>query len=169
MELMDRVTSVKGIGEKTAESLGKLGIYTIRDLIHYYPRTYITYAEPVALQDIAADERQAVAVTINSRVEVRKVRGYSIAVVYAKDYTGTIKLTWFNCPFLRNFFHIGDKYIFVGEIKYKNGMYTMTQPGIFYPGEIQRCDKSLAAGLCLYSRNYKQDDTKGGKRRGASD
>lgn len=133
MELMDRVTSVKGIGEKTAESLGKLGIYTIRDLIHYYPRTYITYAEPVALQDIAADERQAVAVTINSRVEVRKVRGYSIAVVYAKDYTGTIKLTWFNCPFLRNFFHIGDKYIFVGEIKYKNGMYTMTQPEYFTP------------------------------------
>ena len=29
---------------------------------------------------------------INSRVEVKKLRGFSIATAYAKDYTGTIKL-----------------------------------------------------------------------------
>ena len=55
--------------------------------------------DPVDIQDIQADERQAVSVTINSRVEVKKLRGFSIATAYAKDYTGTIKLTWFNCPF----------------------------------------------------------------------
>ena len=128
MELKDKVTCIKGIGEKTAGNLAKLGISTVSDLIHYYPRTYITYMDPVDIQDIQADERQAVSVTINSRVEVKKLRGFSIATAYAKDYTGTIKLTWFNCPFLRNYFHIGDRYIFVGEVKYKNGMYTMSQP-----------------------------------------
>lgn len=128
MELKDKVTCIKGIGEKTAGNLAKLGISTVSDLIHYYPRTYITYMDPVDIQDIQADERQAVSVTINSRVEVKKLRGFSIATAYAKDYTGAIKLTWFNCPFLRNYFHIGDRYIFVGEVKYKNGMYTMSQP-----------------------------------------
>ena len=128
MELKDKVICIKGIGEKTAGNLAKLGISTVSDLIHYYPRTYITYMDPVDIQDIQADERQAVSVTINSRVEVKKLRGFSIATAYAKDYTGTIKLTWFNCPFLRNYFHIGDRYIFVGEVKYKNGMYTMSQP-----------------------------------------
>lgn len=99
MELKDKVTCIKGIGEKTAGNLAKLGISTVSDLIHYYPRTYITYMDPVDIQDIQADERQAVSVTINSRVEVKKLRGFSIATAYAKDYTGTIKLTWFNCPF----------------------------------------------------------------------
>ena len=108
MELKDKVTCIKGIGEKTAGNLAKLGISTVSDLIHYYPRTYITYMDPVDIQDIQADERQAVSVTINSRVEVKKLRGFSIATAYAKDYTGTIKLTWFNCPFLRNYFHIGS-------------------------------------------------------------
>ena len=35
--------------------------------------------DPVDIQDIQADERQAVSVTINSRVEVKKLRGISIA------------------------------------------------------------------------------------------
>ena len=47
MELKDKVTCIKGIGEKTAGNLAKLGISTVSDLIHYYPRTYITYMDPV--------------------------------------------------------------------------------------------------------------------------
>ena len=128
MKLNDLVTSIKGIGDKTAKNLSKLGIYTISDLLHYYPRTYVTYDAPVDIEDLSDGMRVAVCAVINNRVEVRRVRSLNISVVYAKDYTGTIKLTWFNCPFLRNFFHIGDKYIFVGTVKYKNGMYTMNQP-----------------------------------------
>ena len=147
MELKDKVTCIKGIGEKTAGNLAKLGISTVSDLIHYYPRTYITYMDPVDIQDIQADERQAVSVTINSRVEVKKLRGFSIATAYAKDYTGTIKLTWFNCPFLRNYFHIGDRYIFVGEVKYKNGMYTMSQPEYYTVPKYQEILKEFQAAL----------------------
>lgn len=131
MELRDLVTTIKGIGEKTAASFSRLGIHTVADLLNYYPRTYISYDNPVDIQDVDFGSRQAVCVSINSRVEVKKVRGLTIATVYAKDFTGTIKLTWFNCPFLRNYFRIGQIFVFVGEITYKNGMVTMTQPEYF--------------------------------------
>lgn len=131
MELRDSVTTIKGIGEKTAASFSRLGVRTVADLLNYYPRTYISYEDPVDIQNVNFGSRQAVCASINSRVEVRKVRGLTIVTVYAKDFTGTIKLTWFNCPFLRNFFRIGQTFVFVGEVSYKNGMITMTQPEYF--------------------------------------
>ena len=40
MKLEDSVQFVKGVGEQRAKSLNKLGIYTVEDLITYYPRDY---------------------------------------------------------------------------------------------------------------------------------
>ena len=41
--VMDRTTNIqylKGVGEKRAKLLGKLGIFTVGDLLRYYPREY---------------------------------------------------------------------------------------------------------------------------------
>lgn len=137
MVLSDSIKTIKGIGDKTAETLSKLGIYTVSDLLMYYPRTYIAYEDPVDIENLQTGMRQSVRARINSRVEVKKVRGFTISIVYAKDYTGTIKLIWFNCPFLRNFFHIGQEYVFSGDVSYKSGMMTMSQPEYFTPDKYQ--------------------------------
>ena len=137
MVLSDSIKTIKGIGDKMAETLSKLGIYTVSDLLMYYPRTYISYEDPVDIENLQTGMRQSVRARINSRVEVKKVRGLTISIVYAKDYTGTIKLIWFNCPFLRNFFHIGQEYVFSGDVSYKSGMMTMSQPEYFTPDKYQ--------------------------------
>ena len=133
MELKDSITTIKGVGDKTSSVFSRLGIHTVQDLLLYYPRTYVTYENPVDIADLSVGNRQSVRAVINSRAEVRKVRGLTIVVVYAKDYSGTIRLTWFNCPFLRNYFHIGQEFVFVGDVTYKNGMMTMSQPE-YYTG-----------------------------------
>ncbi len=135
MKASDSISCIKGIGEKTEKTFSKLGISTVDELIHYYPRTYITYNEPSSIGELVTGCRQAVYATVNSRPEVKKVRGFTITVLYAKDFSGTIKLTWFNCPFLRNFFHIGDSFVFVGDVNIKNGMLTMTQPEYYEKGK----------------------------------
>lgn len=128
MELNDSIKTIKGIGDKTASAFARLGIETVNDLLLNYPRTYVTYEDPVDISDLQAGSRQSVRAVVNSRAEVRKVHGLTIVILYAKDFSGTIKLTWFNCPFLRNFFHIGQEFVFVGNVAYKGGMMTMTQP-----------------------------------------
>lgn len=40
------VTSLKGIGDKTAGLFARLGVQTVEDLLHYYPRAYDTFREP---------------------------------------------------------------------------------------------------------------------------
>ncbi|MBO5261235.1 MAG: ATP-dependent DNA helicase RecG [Coprococcus sp.] len=133
MILTDSVKSIKGVGDKTMESFVRLGINTVQDLLTYYPRTYVTYEDPVCIKELSPGTRQSVRAVINSRAEVRKIHGLSVVILYARDYSGTIKLTWFNCPFLRYFFHIGQEFVFVGEVAIKNGMLTMTQPEYYTP------------------------------------
>lgn len=99
MELNDSIKTIKGIGDKTASAFARLGIETVNDLLLNYPRTYVTYEDPVDISDLQAGSRQSVRAVVNSRAEVRKVHGLTIVILYAKDFSGTIKLTWFNCPF----------------------------------------------------------------------
>ena len=37
----DNITALKGVGAKRAEALNKAGIFTIYDLLTYFPRNYI--------------------------------------------------------------------------------------------------------------------------------
>ena len=131
MELNDTIKCIKGIGDKTAEAFAKLNVYTVKDLLQYYPRSYVSYNVPIDIAEIRPGEQQAVCAAVNSRPEVRRVKNFTLLTFYARDYTGTIKLVWFNCPFLRNYFHIGDTFVFSGRVECKNGCYVMTQPEYF--------------------------------------
>lgn len=128
MKLSDSITSIKGIGDKTSDAFSRLGIVTIDDLLHTYPRNYLTYKEPVFIKAASIGERQAICAVISSYVEVRKVHSLSLTTITVRDATGTLKITWFNSPFLRNVLHRGDTYVFVGTVKVKNGMRVMEMP-----------------------------------------
>lgn len=55
-ELDQPITYLKGMGPKNAERLAKLGLLTVHDLLHYYPRDYINYAQQVAIRDLRPGE-----------------------------------------------------------------------------------------------------------------
>lgn len=128
MKLTDNITTIKGIGDKTAAAFARLGIHTVNDLLNTYPRNYLSYGEPVDIDKTEVGERCAVMAVISSYVDVRQLRSIKLTSVTAKDSTGNIRLVWFNSPFLRKVFRKGDTYIFVGTIKIKNGMRTMEMP-----------------------------------------
>lgn len=50
------LTTLAGIGERTAAQLAKLGLYTLNDLIYYFPRDYLDYARQVAIRDLKPGE-----------------------------------------------------------------------------------------------------------------
>ena len=127
MRKEDSIKTIKGIGEKTAESFARLGIFTIDDLLHTYPRNYLSYEEPVRIREAAVGERHAIRAMITSYVTVKQVRSLKLTIMTVGDGETTMHMTWFNQPFLRNVFHKGDSYIFVGTVKIKNGMRVMEQ------------------------------------------
>ncbi len=130
MELIDRIISMKGIGEKTEKAYQKLGIFTIANLIEYYPRGYEAYGELIPVNQVKAGEVFAIEVSLVALPQVKKVRHLTIVTCRARDYSGDIILSWFNMPFLKNTLKAGTKYILRGRVVVKNSMYTMEQPQI---------------------------------------
>lgn len=128
MRLEDDITSIKGIGEKTAAAFKKLKVSNVNDLIHTFPRTYLSYDEIIDIKDAYLGNRVAVLAVISTYVDVRTIRNLKITNISIKDQTGTMKVTWFNSPFLKNVLHKGDTYVFVGTVKVKNNMKVLEMP-----------------------------------------
>ena len=128
MRLEDNITEVKGIGDKTAATFSKVGVNCISDLIRYYPRSYKIYEQPVSVNSISEGDRAAVFCKIVSGVAVNRGRRFTIVTLSAADDTGSIKMLWFNMPYLRNVLHKGENYVFVGNIKIVGSSRVMEMP-----------------------------------------
>ena len=131
MNLDSDIREIKGIGDKTAVGYNRLGISTVDDLISYYPRAYKTYTSPVPVRETSEGDRVSVLCKIVTGVEVRQGRRYTIVSLSASDATGSIRMVWFNMPFLRSMFHKGETYVFYGTIKYKGNFRVMEMPEYF--------------------------------------
>lgn len=127
------VTSLKGIGEKTAGLFARLGIYTVEDLLHDYPRAYDAYEEPVPVGKLQENTTAAVAGQLLKTASVRRFKNIQVIVATVKDMTGSLQLTWYNMPYLRNILQMGQFLVFRGRAVKKGGRLTMEQPEIFTP------------------------------------
>lgn len=143
MKLEDNITNIKGIGDKKAENFSRLGINTIKDLIFYYPRSYKNYSPAISVNKAPEGERVAVFAKIVTYVEVKKGKRYVITSVSVADDTGSIRLVWFNMPYLKNVFHKGEAYIFYGVIKIKGSMRVMEMPEYFTQFKYQQVLKTM--------------------------
>ena len=143
MDLRENITTIKGIGDKTASCFARLGIHTVGELVNTFPRDYIFYGEPVDIKDTKIGVRNVIEGIVYSYVDVRRIRSLKIVTMTVKDSSGTLKITWFNQPYLKNMFHKGETYVFVGEIKIKNNMRVMEHPEYYKPKEYESMRQEL--------------------------
>lgn len=143
MKLEDKIDSIKGVGPKTAVLFEKLKVNTIKDLLKLYPRTYLSYSEPVDIEDAKIGQRVAIKAQIQSYVEIKRIRSLKLVTCTVKDITGSVKLTWFNSPFLKQVFHIGQTFVFVGSLSKRKNQLTMEHPEYYTMEQYGRLIASL--------------------------
>ena len=122
MEGNDLVSNLKGVGEKTTALFKRLKVHTVEDLTNFYPRYYLTYEEPVLLSEAKEGERMAFRLVISSQVLVKLVKKFRIVTCTAGDLSGKVTLMWYNMPFLKKVFHVGQTWICVGTPIWKQGI-----------------------------------------------
>ena len=128
IDLNKDVKYVKSVGPNRVKLLNKLDIYTLKDLITYYPRTYEDRSKPKNIYECVDGEEVLIeAIVINTISEIRRGK-MLISKLVVKDQTDICTITWFNQGYLKNIFHIGKKYKFYGKISKKNGRVEMTSP-----------------------------------------
>ena len=127
------IETLKGIGEKTAKLFEKVGVKTVDDLLHYYPRGYDAYKEPCAIGELKEDEIGAVDGYLKSGDTSRHFGGLSIVPAAISDMTGKLKLVWYHMPYLKNTLKPDSHYIFRGKVVKKKTGLTMEQPQMYKP------------------------------------
>ena len=63
------VGTIKGVGEKTEKLFEKIGVYTVDDLIHYYPRGYEIFGEPVPISEVEEGKVCTICGSVFGRVQ----------------------------------------------------------------------------------------------------
>ena len=125
------VTSLKGIGEKTGALFRRLGVETVEDLLHDYPRAYDAYEPPVAIGQVKEGGMCSVCGQLLKTATVRRFQNMQVIVTVVRDLTGTLQLTWFNMPYLRTALQMGRVLVFRGRVVKKGNRLTMEQPEIY--------------------------------------
>lgn len=139
MRLTDEITNIRGIGEKTALFYHKLNIYTVHDLIQYYPRDYEEWKDIVLISEICTDQVQAIRATVSGAPQTVHIkRNMSITTVQVKDSSGTCELTYFNMPYMKNALQAGKQYILRGRVVMRKNKLTMEHPKIISEEEFSR-------------------------------
>ena len=92
-----KLSSLPEIGIKKAESLARLDLHTIRDLLFYYPRDHIDYARQVNISELAGGETVTIIATVKrfNFFTSPKNKKLSILELILKDNTGEIKVSRF--------------------------------------------------------------------------
>ena len=135
---MDRNTPIielKGVGEKTRQLFARLNLYTVGDLLAFYPRDYENFREPVTINHAGPGEVCAVRAAVAGIPNEKRVRNLHILNVHVSDGTGNLQLTFFNMPFLKKTLRQGGYYIFRGTIQTRGTFKLMEQPKIYSPEE----------------------------------
>ena len=115
-DLNTDVRYIKGIGEAKAKALGKLGIFTLGDLIGWFPRRYEDRRETRPISSLIPGETACVAAMIASEPKVSHIRkDVDLVKVRAVDDTGALDVTFFNQSWLKNQLRVGETYIFYGR------------------------------------------------------
>ena len=127
------IHSLKGIGEKTGKLFEKLGIFTIDDLLTYYPRAYDAYEAPVPIGQLKEQTVMEVESVLVKSADLLRLNHMQIVSVQLRDLTGSLQVTWFNMPYMRANLKSGETYVFRGRVVKKRGRLVMEKPEVFSP------------------------------------
>jgi ATP-dependent DNA helicase RecG len=88
---------LKGIGPQSADRLAKLGLYSVRDVLFYYPRDYIDYARQVRIEDLEEGETVTIVATVRRCNYFNSPKNPKLTIfeMTVGDVTGQLRLSRF--------------------------------------------------------------------------
>ena len=123
------VTELNGVGKVRAKQLEKLGIYTLSDLIYFFPRAYEKRGDIRLLSSCDLEYPKAYILTVANKVSQSNIRrGLTISKFRAFDESGSVEITFFNSPFVKDVFQIGSTFRFWGKVEIRKGKLHMANP-----------------------------------------
>lgn len=116
--LRQSVQYLKGVGPKKQKLLQRLSVFTVEDLVYTFPREYEDRRSVKTIQGLVDGEKTSLYLEVCGNIEEKNIRRrlkiYNLPV---KDATGNAQLVFYNTPYIKQVFHIGDKIFVHGKVK----------------------------------------------------
>lgn len=123
------VSKLSGIGKVKDTAFEKLGIRTLRDLIYHFPTRYENRGAVTSLACGRVGMTQSYILTVSTEPKMARLRGSLTVVKFrAFDDSGSVEIVYFNQPYIRDKFHVGETYRFYGKLTEKLGKYSLASP-----------------------------------------
>ena len=123
------ITVLPNVGPKTAQTLDRLELRVLGDMLYNLPRRYVDYSRLTPINRLKHGEEVTVIGTVQS-VNVRPIRGgrAKMVEVVINDGTGAIRATWFNQPWIAKRMRVGAQIAISGKIDQYLGRLVMNTP-----------------------------------------
>jgi ATP-dependent DNA helicase RecG len=137
------ISTIRGVGEKSAALFHKVGVFSLYDLIRYYPSSYIRYPAVTSVADLKPDIKAALKLEVLSEPGIFRFRGKSMLSFFAGDGTGKVKIVFFNAPYLKKSIKAGMKRVFYGPVRVQGSGYEISQPKMYDEKEYDELTQGL--------------------------
>src|SRR3990172_4907342 len=115
------VKFLKGIGERRAESLERLGIRTARDLLWHLPHRYVDASTVTPLAKAELGHEVACVGRVVAKGVLPTRRGLRIFHAVLRDESGVLECAWPGQPFLDRTIAIGQTVLVSGPVRFYHG------------------------------------------------
>ncbi len=111
------VALLSGVGKIKKNQLNRLGIFTIKDLLFYFPRIYENRGDIRSISAADLDIPCSFVLTVASETKsVAIKRGLTVSKFRAFDDSASVEVVFFNSPFVKDIFHTGSTFRFFGKL-----------------------------------------------------
>ncbi len=151
-ELTKEVQYIKGVGPSKKLLLNKLGIFTLKDLITYYPRTYEDRSKPTKIAYLEDGQEALIEAIATSRISEIRTKNKRVVLykLIVRDETGSCTITWYNQKYLKNKIIPGNIYKFYGKVKKVQNRFEMFSP-VF---DMEENNKNTGKIIPIYPLTY---------------
>lgn len=111
---------VKGVGPSKLRLLNRLGIETVEDLLYCLPRRYEDRSKIKKVSDVTPGNSETIRAKVLTFGDRFTKKGMNIFQMAVGDSTGVIRTIWFNQPYMKDRFKIGQELIIYGKVEKYN-------------------------------------------------
>ena len=122
------LTIIKGVNEKRKEEFNKMGIFSTKDLVGFFPRAYLDLREKQLLNQAYHNDIVLTPAKVTLIPSVRYGGRRNIVKAVCEQEGLIFQIIWFNQPYVLNKLSVGEEYFFYGRVQKKNGEISMVNP-----------------------------------------
>ena len=156
--LSTKIRTLPSVGHARARRLAKLGLFTVRDVLFFFPRDYEFPAPPAKVDQLREGQAASLVGTITDTEIVSRTAGKSVFGALVENESGAVRLLFFNQPFRAEQIRVDQRVVISGKPKLNGLRWEFVHPQVTLIGRSEDLPKPAILPVYPLTDGVKQTD-----------